>query len=282
MIPADRIIPALAPYEWHPLIMLVCLAALLLYWRGRSEGARPGAAHDVAFVSGVLLVYLVTQTQFDYFAQFVFFIHRGQHLVLHHLAAMLIALANPWPVLAKGLPARWRRVLAPFWQSRPVQTVYAFLQYPPVAGFLFVGLIYFWLLPDIHFTAMLSSFWYQVMNWSMLIDGLLFWWLIFNPAPPAQGGLGYGKRCLLLALTAFPQIILGAYIALGDSGLYAIYELCGRPWPISAGMDQTLGGLITWIPGAMMGALGVVVVLVQWNRHERRLSDGKQGRASIP
>ena len=48
---------------------------------------------------------------------------------------------------------------------------------------------------------MLSRQLYWIMNWSMLLDGLLFWWLIFDPRSPAiTSALGYGKRILLLAL----------------------------------------------------------------------------------
>lgn len=274
-MPIAQFIAFLAPYEWVPLITLACALPVLLWLRGLACGATPGFWRSLAFFLGIGLMYAVTQTRLDYFAQFVFFIHRGQHLVLHHLAAMLIVLANPLPVLAAGMPHKPRQLLGALWRSPPVSSLYRFLQYPPVAALLFVGLIYFWLIPSIHFTAMLSAFWYQVMNWSMAIDGILFWWLIFNPAPPgAPGSLSHGKRCLLLVAVAFPQIFLGAYIALFGDGLYTIYELCGRPWPISVETDQTLGGLITWIPGAMMSGLGVVLVLAQWSRQERGSQSG--------
>jgi putative membrane protein len=51
------------------------------------------------------------------------------------------------------------------------QHLYRFVQGPVVAPLLFVGLIYFWLSPSIHFAAMLSLDRYQAMNWSMVIDG---------------------------------------------------------------------------------------------------------------
>jgi putative membrane protein len=260
------------PYEWRPLITLACAGASGLYLRGLVLGARPGFARSLAFLLGIGLMYFVTQTRFDYFSQYVFFIHRGQHLVLHHVAAMLIALSNPLGVLARGTPAGLReRWLRPAWAGGPVQKTYAFIQHPVTAGLLFVGLIYLWLIPSLHFDAMLSRTWYGVMNWSMAVDGVLFWWLVFNPHPPgaAHRSLGYGRRCILLALVAFPQIVLGAYIALSEPGLYDIYEMCGRPFPIDPDMDQTLGGLLTWIPAAMMSAVGVVVVLMIWFWHER-------------
>ncbi|MCS4505132.1 hypothetical protein KBTX_00334 [wastewater metagenome] len=262
----------LRPYEWQPMVSLAVAVALLLYLRGIACGARPGVVRAAAFLVGLGAMYAVTQTRFDYFAQYVFFIHRLQHLVLHHIAAILIVLANPLPVLAAGMPAPVRdRVIAPAWRSAPVQGVYRFVQHPLVASLLFVGLIYLWLTPAVHYNAMLSRELYTVMNWSMAIDGLLFWWLALDPRPPGPGhyAIGFGKRCLMLAAVAFPQIWLGAYIVIEGGGIYDYYEVCGSPWPIDATTDRVLGGIFTWIPAAMMSVLGTVIVLAYWYRSER-------------
>src|SRR5690625_7524077 len=145
-------------------------------------------------------MYLVTQTYYDYLSQYMFFVHRVQHLVLHHMGPFLVALAAPAPVLARGSPRpvrAWcgrRRVLAASWTG-----LYRVLQQPLVASILFAGLIIFWLSPRVHFDAMISRPLYWVMYWSMALDGLLFWWLIFNRE---MGGftprLSYGTRLLML------------------------------------------------------------------------------------
>ena len=158
----------------------------------------------------------------------------------------------------------WYRQISPGLKSRlrPLGWVYRFLQHPLIASVLFVGLIYFWLWPPIHFDAMLSRNLYWVMNWSMLIDGVLFWWLIFDPRPPAiTSSLGYGKRILLLALVAIPQMVLGAMIVFSRGMVYDVYEVCGRAWPMAAETDQLVGGMLTWIPPAMMSILGILIIL---------------------
>ena len=263
----------LAPYEWQPLVTPTCGLALLAYLRGLgrvSAAQRPGVARVLAFLLGVGLMYAVSQTVLDYFAQYMFFVHRLQHLVLHHLAPFLVALAAPLPVLAAGLPSPLRRGLGRFWRRPAVQYSYRAVQQPVVAGVLFVGLIYFWLTPEIHFIAMLSRGLYEVMNWSMALDGLLFWWLVLNPAPPGRSqSLGYGPRIALLVAVAVPQILLGAYITLGGSGLYDVYDVCGRAWPLDPATDQVVGGVVTWIPAAMMSGLGVLVVMAYAFRDER-------------
>lgn len=196
----------------------------------------------------------------------MFFTHRAQHLVLHHAAPFLIALAAPLPVLADGLPTRIRHFPGGSLATRLLRPAYRTLQHPLIAPMLFVGLIYFWLIPEIHFDAMLSSGLYQVMNWSMVLDGLLFWWLILDRRSPQQGGLGYGKRIALLVAVIPPQILLGAYIAFSQEVMFDVYEVCGRAWPLAPLDDQRLGGLLTWVPATMMSAIGVLVILSFLNR----------------
>jgi putative membrane protein len=266
---------ALAPLApWEPLWPLIAVFALVLglYLRGLFRRRRawdaPGA---LAFIAGLAGMYVVMQTQFDYYAQYMFFIHRLQHLVLHHLGPFLIALGMPAAVLAAGAP-RWLRT----WLTRGAhnavfRALYRWLQQPVIAGLLFVGLIYFWLLPAVHFDAMLSARNYWLMNLSMAADGLLFWWFMLDPRPPGATPVtrGIGLRILVLWAVMPPQIVLGAWIALSDHVIFDVYAVCGRAWPVSPLVDQQLGGLITWIPAAMMSVLATLVLLRLYFRNER-------------
>lgn len=260
----------LLPWEFSPLVLICCVVASLLFWRGQQqrarEGIRTGFWRSLSFYVGVLMIYTVMQTYVDYLSQHMFWVHRFQHLVLHHLAPLLIALSYPYEVLGYGVPTRARKqYLVPLWNSFPVRACYGFLQNPLIAPLLFVGLIYFWLIPSIHFDAMLSSRLYQVMNWSMLLDGLLFWWLMVdNRAPQEHRTLHYPIRIVILFTVMLVQIFIGAHIALADKVIYDVYSVCGRAWPISPLTDQSIGGLTTWIPAAMMSVIGIILVIRLW------------------
>ncbi|PAV26413.1 putative membrane protein [Tamilnaduibacter salinus] len=260
----------LLPYDFSPLTILAYMAVLALYGIAilkLGPGERPGVVRIIAFLLGVLLCYAVMQTRYDYYAQYMFFIHRGQHLILHHLGPVLIALSNPLPVIRfwhARLPSSAALLLA------PLNMIYRVLQQPVIAAVLFVGLIYFWLWPAVHFDAMLSRNLYWVMNWSMLIDGLLFWWLILDPRRPQKGRtLSYGMRNLMLVLVAIPQIALGAWIAFSRGTIYDVYAVCGRAWPMAAETDQFIGGVLTWVPPAMMSIIGILLVLRFMAVHSR-------------
>jgi len=280
-------ITLLLPWQLSPTVLVAFTAAAALFWRGlrrrRQAGLTTSAGRTLSFYVGLVLCYGVMHTYFDYLAQYMFWVHRLQHLVLHHVGAFLIMLAVPHEVMRWGLPASLRdRILLPLWTSWPVRVPYRIVQNPIVSPLLFVGLIYFWLTPAVHFDAMLSASRYQLMNWSMLIDGLLFWWLILDPRPPHEhGSLGYAARVAMLWAIMLPQIAIGAHIALSKSELFDVYSVCGRAWPLSPLVDQQIGGLVTWIPAAMMSVLAILVVLRLWMRQGGRVEDTLDAAARL-
>ncbi len=255
----------LDPWEFSPVFLAVFVAAALLYLLG-SRRHRPGASRQLRFWLGMALIYIGLNTRLDYYAEHEFFVHRLQHVLLHHLGPFLIAFSYPGATLRGGFPLRWRRRwIAPFLRSRPVQWLARIIFNPWVAGFLFDALIYLWLYPPLHFVAMLDAHLYLVMNWSVTVDGLLFWWLVLDrrPKPPAR--LGAGMRVLVPLFVAVPQLLLGSYIAFATSDLYPIYKLCGKAFAsISAIQSQQLGGIILWIPGGMMSALASIIAFRHW------------------
>lgn len=264
---------------WEPLWPLIAVFAgvLLVYlrglWRRRRPGDLPGAA---AFLTGLAGMYVVMQTRFDYYAQYMFFVHRFQHLVLHHAGPFLVALSMPSAVLAAGAPNALKKVCRRVAALAVFRWGYRLLQQPVIAGLLFVGLIYFWLLPAVHFDAMLSARNYWIMNLSMAADGLLFWWFMFDPRPPGATPVtrSVGLRILVLWAVMPPQIALGAWIALSDEVIFDVYAVCGRAWPLSPIVDQQIGGLITWIPAAMMSVLATLVLLRLYFRQARGQASG--------
>ncbi len=277
------------PWQFSPTVLLVCAGAGVAYARGlpvmKARGAPQGFWQPFSFFLGLALDYVVLQTYYDYLAQHMFWLHRLQHLVLHHVAAILLVLAAPGPVMAAGVPAPWReraQALArkpPLkWLLHLVHLLFRLVQNPLIAPLLFVGIIFFWLTPSVHFGAMLNIHRYLTMNWGMGIDGLLFWWLMLAPRS-AQGdaAVGYPTRILIVCLVALPQILLGAYIALHSTVLFDVYGVCGRAWNVSPLTDQELGGLLTWIPAAMMSGVAMLIIL-------RRLlvEEGEKGTAPTP
>ncbi|HXR89631.1 MAG TPA: cytochrome c oxidase assembly protein [Steroidobacteraceae bacterium] len=275
----------LLPWDFSPTVLLICLLSAVAYVRGlavlrQRRMAQPATWQSIAFFVGLALDYAALQTYFDYLSQHMFWVHRLQHLVLHHIAPILLVASAPFQTIRCGLP-QWlqERVLEPLPRQTAVRGALRLIQSPAMALLLFVGLIYYWLIPSVHFAAMLDVHRYLLMNWSMAVDGILFWWLMIARRD-RQGtfAVGYGIRILILCLAALLQILLGAYITLHRTVLFDVYAICGRAWNLSPLVDQQLGGLATWIPAAMMSGVGVLVVLY----HLMHDSETRQQRSLVP
>ena len=248
---------------------------LLWFLRGqrRAIGSGRMARWRVAcFLTGLATIYLVLLTRFEYLAQHMFFLNRVQHAVMHHIGPFLIALSWPGGTIARGMPAALRRCCA----SSAVRGVLGVLQQPVLAVLLFEGLLVLWLIPPVTFRAMFNPLLYGVMNASMVVDGLLFWFLVLDPRPNPPAPVSFFTRAALAFLIIFPQIAVGTLIGLAQHDLYSSFALCGRVYPsIDPLLDQQIGGLILWVPTGMMSALATGLII-------RRLCLDDAARAAGP
>ncbi|HEY1721526.1 MAG TPA: cytochrome c oxidase assembly protein [Magnetospirillaceae bacterium] len=264
------VFPVWAPWDFSWPIFASVVLAVVWYRRGwmrLSAAQRPRPWRSVSFGIGIAAMYAVSQTHIDFYAQHLFFVHRAQHIILHHLGPLLIALGAADTTIWAGMPSFLRKEL----DRAIVRRLLAVVQNPVIAPILFVGLIYFWLIPAVHFRAMLDARVYAVMNWSMALDGLLFWAMILDPRPKPPARNHFLTRALLLIVIAPPQILLGAILTFSSRDFFPVYAICGRLLPMSAVEDQHLGGLILWIPGAMMSLPALIAVLAAM-----RLSDDRK------
>ncbi len=253
-------LPFWMPWEFSWPTFLATALTLAWFWRGwrtmpREE--RPAAWRAASFVIGVLSFYAVLQTHIDYLAQHMFFVHRWAHFVLHHAGAFLIALAASGPVIRAGMPA----FLVPVVDAKPVRRTVDFLQHPAMAPFLFVGLLYFWLIPSIHTRVMLDVNLYDFMNWTMAINGVMFWSLVLDPRPKPPARLSHLMRGAMIMIIELPTMVLGAILSLSMTDYYPVYEICGRILPMTALSDMHYGGLIIWLPGTLTSFAAMIAVL---------------------
>ena len=231
----------LLPYDVSPTVLAAALLSALWYWR---RGAGLPLGQRLCFWTGYACMLVALQTGLDYYAEHAFFMHRLQHVLLHHLGPFLIALGLPQAALA-----RWRSLTG--WPR------YVF--HPWLTALLFNGLLLFWLAPPVHFPAMLDWRLYRVMNWSIALNGLLFWVAVLRAAAPGAAPSSAQRIAMMLAVVPL-QIAVGALIFLANSDLYPVYSLCGRVFGLTAVGDQQLGGLLLWIPGVLVHVAGVLLV----------------------
>lgn len=251
----------LIPWEFSPTLVIAFIASGVLFVRG-TRVHRVTAARQALFWVGFVLLYLSLHTRIDYYAERLFFAHRFQHLVLHHLGPLLIMGAYAGQVMRAGLPMKARIWLRDFLRTPGGHAVKAVLTNKYWVPFLFVFLVVIWLLPTVQFYSMLDWRLYRLMNWSVVISGFMYWNLILDrrPSPPAV--MSPGARILSPVITMVPQMVVGAVITFTEYDLYPVFDLCGRAIPgMSAVTDQAIGGLTMWVLAGFIEVFGLLFAL---------------------
>ncbi len=251
---------ALLPWDFSPTVLAVLILAAVTFARGvAAPASATGHTRPVAFYCGLALIYAALQTEWDYYAGHMFFVHRLQHFALHDVGPFLLAFSAPVPALVRGTPPAIRRLLRPL---RGVGRRLGLAIFDPwTATAMFVASLCIWVWPPVHFYAMLSNWVYTLMNWSVVILDLPFWWLILDPRPYPQARVGQGTRIFMLVFVMAPMILAGAIISLSRYDLYPVYGICGRFLPVSPIVDQQIGGLIIWIPGSLLTVFAALIAL---------------------
>lgn len=279
----------LTPWEFSPTLVLAFLAGAGLFLRG-SQVHRVSVARQAFFWFGLILLYLSLHTRLDYYAERMFFIHRIQHLVLHHLGPLLIMGAYPGQVIRAGLPLSWRIRLRDFRLTGVGGAVVAVLTHKILIPLLFVFFVLIWLVPTVQFYSMLDWRLYRFMNWSVVASGFLYWNLVLDRRPHPPAAMSPGGRILSPVFTMTPQVLAGAIITFTGYDLYPVFDLCGRAIPgVAALTDQTIGGLIMWVPAGMIEIFGLMFALATFMRlsargrlpNKRALARAKQATTAV-
>jgi putative membrane protein len=182
---------------------------------------------------------------------------------------LLLIAACPGSVLRAGLPLAVRVRLRRAKRSKPWRAAATVLFHPAIVTIGFVALILVWLVPDMQTLAMLDWRIYRAMNWSMVLSGLAYWWLVLDHRPKPPGRMAPGWRVLSPAITMTPQIVAGAIVTFSKSDLYPIFEICGRAFTLNVLTGQLIGGVIMWVPAAMIESAGGLLALRHWLRLSR-------------
>jgi putative membrane protein len=266
--------PGLLPVSFGWIAYLGLIWPTLWYCRGLRWAPRDERPHWLrrsAFFAGIAVLYVVMLTRFDDLAQHMFLLNRIQQATLHHLGPFLLGLAWPGEMLSRGAPDWVLRCARTRW----VQRIVRILLHPVVASVLFVGVLWLWLWPTVQFRMMLSAPLFAVMNLSLVLDGLLFWFLVLDPRPSPPAGHSYAVRLVTCVAVIFPQLFLGSWLIFGFTVLYPQYEWFGRVFPsIEPLLDQHLGGLVVWIPSSLMSSIAFMLIMNHVRLDEDRNSGG--------
>lgn len=276
---ADEIYPGepiMAMWQFEPEIVAGLLIAATLYVAGVRRGARGKWWRHALFFGGLLALAAALLSPIEPLADHVFVIHQVEHMLLRTIGPMLILLSQPQAALMRGMPHWLRRgIVLPVVGSNGVRRAFSFFGQPAIATFLFIGVSWFWMIPKWHDIAILNEPIHYSWHVSLLLTGLFFFSTIFDPRP-APAGARLGTRLIMFWCAAMGNILLGAFLTFKAFPLYHAYDVMGRMFGLDPFTDEQVGGLTMWIPGCMMFAVSVIIILHRWGVDEERSAERRR------
>lgn len=194
----------------------------------------------------IVLVASIIPTPEQVFGSYPFSVRMGQHLLLQLVVPALILL---------GLPAA-------------IITVYPRIQQilrnPIFTWLCGLAAMWGWHSPALCNAALGNPLLHLFQTLSLPLLGAIFWWPILSPdffqrMQPLLGIIYLFTACLGCT-------ILGIIITFAPAGIYAGAALPGaiNEWQFASPADQTLGGLLMWVPGCLIYFCGVMGLLGRW------------------
>jgi putative membrane protein len=242
---------------WH--LDACCIAAVLLapaayclgLWRlWHRAGAGRGAGTDAValFVAGWLAVAASVLSPLHALGTHVFAVHMVEHELLMIVAAPLLVLARPVPVLVWALPRPWRRRV-PSLTHRRQSRLWNCIADPWAAATAHAVALWLWHLPGPFEAALSSESVHAAQHVVFLGSGVLFWWSVLSPQARRGNPV---PAALALFATAAHTTMLGALLTVSREPWYATandpFSLCG----LTRLEDQQIAGLVMWVPAAFV------------------------------
>ncbi len=276
---------------WSPYLFIFTLLVFAIYllvtikWRNRFEESKPLSKKELsAFVSGLLLFYIVKGSPIDLIGHILF----SMHMVQMALLLMLIP-----PLLIVGIPT-W--VWNKFVNLPVVKPIFQFFTSPLLALIVFSGLFSIYHIPIMLDTIKLNDWYHTLFTLILFISAIFFWWPIMNKTENGHqvSGLkkiGYiiGSAILITpacALIIFAPEPMYATYSNGDAWLKAM-ALC-VPADTLASLtlsgpelftnmpaieDQQLGGIIMKIIQEIIYGVFLAIIFFQWYKSEQENAD---------
>ena len=273
---ATSLLDFLEQWELSPYVLVPLAAILGAYlfgtWRLERRSKYPvvRSGRTLLFAGGFLALALALVSPIDVYAGDLFFMHMIQHLLLMMVAAPLLLLASPMAVYLWALPeAVRRRVGRTLSMSGVLRWILKGATVPVAAWLVYVVVIWVWHAPAAYNESLVSEGVHALEHLTMFGAAVLFWWPVIGPAP-IRSHLAYPLRFLYLFLALFQNIVLGAILTFADAPVYSYYESTPDHWGVSADLDQQLGGILMWIPGAMMYFTALSILFFSWLSQEER------------
>jgi putative membrane protein len=252
-----------APWSWEPSIVLPLAFLLFVYVSGavRRGGWRTLRWRHASFLGGWFSLVFALTSPIHELGEQLFSAHMLQHEILILVSAPLIAAAHPAATCLWAFAPR-QRVRFGGWihavESTPLLT---FITRPLTTWSLEAFALWIWHLPALYQATLTSDWVHAAQHLSFLLTAVLFWSALYGIG---RFAMAYGAATLYVFGTAVHCSGLGALLTFSAVLWYPAYANSTQSWGLTPLQDQQLGGLIMWVPSAVVFILIGLVLFARW------------------
>lgn len=257
-------------WDLEPVLLLALGAAWFVYSRGLlAMWERAGVGRGVsrrqvaAYGGGLMVVLLALASPLDGLSGQLSAAHMVQHMLLMLVAAPLLALGTPMPVLLWAMPPGWRKGAAGM--IRRVEGWYAPRSgwwQPVLLWAVFAMTLWIWHLPALYEAALRNRLVHDLQHLAFLGSSCLFWRVLLDPVQRLRMSRGLGV--LYLFGTCLHASALGIFMTFSPRVWYVDYGASAPLWRLTPLEDQQLAGLLMWMPGCLVYAVAASALFAAW------------------
>ena len=274
-----------AEFSWtrwplHPSTIIGCAVVLGAYFAAIGPLRRKYQWSDhvpawqpICFTSGILVFLIGSNGPLHELSDLFLF---SAHMVQHLLMTMLMA-----PLILVGIPDwLWRAII----RNTVGFGVARVLTSPLIAFGVYNVIFAGWHFPMFYNWALENHNVHIVQHIMFIVAAMFMWWPVMEPLPELAR-LVTPLRMVYLFAISIPMSVVSALITLSEDILYTWYSDADRIFSLTVLEDQQLGGLIMWVPGALIFWVAISILFYRWataaNREEEEARELlRQGQLS--
>jgi putative membrane protein len=238
--------------------LLLYVLGLVRLWQSAGVGRGSSPLQSVLFLVGWLCMAAALISPLHDVSRRFFAAHMVEHELVMTVAAPLLVLSRPLPVLLWAFPRAWRVRVASGTRTVGYLLGWDVLSRPVVATVAHGVAIWAWHIPVAFDAALVSEPLHWLQHLSFFVTALFFWWSLLGQRQRA------GVAVAELFVTGMHTGALGVLLALARQPMFPAQAALARAYGADPLLDQQLAGLIMWVPAGSIYVGAALAMAVTW------------------
>lgn len=252
-------------WSFEPWAIIPMLIVAYLYIKGSKEINSRGKANRrpkmFLFWSGLIILALALMSPLHEYGERLFSAHMVEHELLMVVGVPLLVASQPGAILLWGMPDKARNFTIKLIRSNFVRSFWGGATELWTATIFHTVILWLWHLPYLFQSAVSNEGVHILQHLSFIISAVFFWSAVFDRD---HRRYQQGLAALALFFTSMQAGLLGALFTFSTKLWYPNSD---DPFPISGLTrfeDQSLAGLIMWIPACSIYVIAALIILARW------------------